>query len=62
MRKELESFLEGIYARSANAERVLELRAKKYTLQVIGDELDLQGKGFVRLKRKLFSHFAGGKG
>ncbi len=57
LRKELESFLEGIYARSANAERVLELRAKKYTLQVIGDELGLTRERVRQIEKKVVQPF-----
>ena len=57
LRKELESFLEGIYTRSANAEKVLELRAKKYTLQIIGDKLGLTRERVRQIEKKVVKPF-----
>lgn len=57
LRKELEAFLEGFYARFGNAERVLELRAKKCTLQMIGDELGLTRERVRQIEKKVVQPF-----
>lgn len=58
LRKELDAFLDGIYSRkSSNTARVLELRARKLTLQVIGDQLGITRERVRQIEKKVVQPF-----
>lgn len=57
LKKELVSFLDGYYARSANMEKVLILRARKCTLQMIGDELGITRERVRQIEKKIVQPF-----
>lgn len=57
LREELNSFLNGFYERSANAEKVLLLRARKCTLQEIGDELGITRERVRQIEKKVVQPF-----
>lgn len=57
LKKELDSFLEKYYARSVNTQKVLVLRAKKNTLQVIGNELGLTRERVRQIEKKVVKPF-----
>jgi len=55
---ELKEFLDRIYSRnSSNTERVLELRAKKMTLQTIGDKLGITRERVRQIEKKVIEPF-----
>lgn len=55
---EFEDFLEGVFSRkSSNTERVIELRAKKMTLQQIGDELGITRERVRQIEKKIVDPF-----
>lgn len=57
LKEELTSFLNGFYERSANTERVLILRARKCTLQEIGDELGITRERVRQIEKKVVQPF-----
>lgn len=57
LKKELDSFLEKYYARSVNTQKVLVLRARKNTLQVIGDELGITRERVRQIEKKVVQPF-----
>ncbi|MCI8793716.1 MAG: hypothetical protein HFG38_13170 [Eubacterium sp.] len=57
LKKELDFFLEKYYARSVNTQKVLVLRAKKNTLQVIGDELGITRERVRQIEKKVVQPF-----
>ncbi len=58
LRRELEEFLHRVYSkRSSNVERVIQLRARKMTLQVIGDELGLTRERIRQLEKAVVQPF-----
>lgn len=55
---EFETFLDGIFSKkSSNTERVIELRAKKMTLQQIGDELSITRERVRQIEKKIVEPF-----
>ena len=58
LRKELRDFLDGIYSRkSSNTKSVLELRARKLTLQAIGNELGITRERVRQIEKKVVQPF-----
>ena len=57
LKEELTSFLNGFYEHSANTERVLLLRARKCTLQEIGDELGITRERVRQIEKKVVQPF-----
>lgn len=57
LKEELNSFLNLIYKRSKNTERVLLLRARKYTLQEVGDELGITRERVRQIEKKVVQPF-----
>lgn len=58
LRKELRDFLDGIYSRkSRNTKSVLELRARKLTLQAIGNELGITRERVRQIEKKVVQPF-----
>lgn len=57
LKKELNTFLDKYYARSVNTQKVLVLRAKKNTLQAIGDELGITRERVRQIEKKVVQPF-----
>lgn len=57
LKEELNSFLNLFYKRSKNTERVLLLRARKYTLQEVGDELGITRERVRQIEKKVVQPF-----
>lgn len=57
LKEELIYFLNGFYERSANTEKILLLRARKRTLQEIGDELGITRERVRQIEKKVVRPF-----
>ena len=57
LKEEFASFLDGFYEKSANTEKVLLFRARKCTLQEIGDELGITRERVRQIEKKVVQPF-----